>query len=97
MFPRQYFYRDTISRKIANQGLRGSLFPWDETIPRSTSTHYFLVSGKLLLFTLLLLLLLLLSCRFVAFAKAVLNAEIFLLGELQLVAKDQEDAFTLHV
>ena len=46
---------------------------------------------------LLLLLLLLLLCRFIAFAQAVLNAEIFLLGELQQVAKDQEDAFTLHV
>ena len=32
----------------------------------------------------------LLLCRFIAFAQAVLNAEIFLLGELQLVAKDQE-------
>ena len=35
--------------------------------------------------------------RFIAFAQAVLNAEIFLLSELQLVAKGQEDAFTLHV
>ena len=35
--------------------------------------------------------------RFIAFAQAVLNAEIFLLGELQLVAKGQEDAFNLHV
>ena len=34
---------------------------------------------------------------FIAFAQAVLNAEIFLLGELQLVAKGQEDAFTLHI
>ena len=55
----------------------------------------FLLRKKLLLFVLLLLLLLL--CRFIAFAQAALNAEIFLLGELQLVAKDQEDAFTLHV
>ena len=39
----------------------------------------------LLLFLLLLLLLLILS------------AEIFLLGDLQLVAKGQVDAFTLHV
>ena len=54
----------------------------------------FLLRKKLLLFVLLLLLLL---YRFIAFAQAVLNAEIFLLGELQLVAKDQEDAFTLHV
>ena len=30
-----------------------------------------------------------LLCRFIAFAQAVLNAEIFLLGELQLVAKGQ--------
>ena len=44
-----------------------------------------------------LLLLLLLCCRFIAFAQEVLNGKIFLLGELQLVAKDQEDAFTLHV
>ena len=41
----------------------------------------------LLLFLLLLLLLLLL----------ILTAEIFLLGDLQLVAKGQVDAFTLHV
>ena len=41
-----------------------------------------------------LLLLLLLLCRFIAFAQAVLNAEILFLGELQLVAKGQED--TLH-
>ena len=34
---------------------------------------------------------------FIALAKAVHNAEIFFLGELQLVAKGQEDAFTLHV
>ena len=32
-----------------------------------------------------------------AFAQAVLYAEISLLGELQLVAKGQEDTFTLHV
>ena len=60
----------------------------------------FLLRKKLLLFVLLLLsllLLLLLLCRFIAFAQAALNGEIFLLGELQLVAKDQEDAFTLHV
>ena len=41
--------------------------------------------------------LLLLLFHFIAFAQAVLNAEIFLLGDLQLVAKDQEDAFILHV
>ena len=35
--------------------------------------------------------------RFIALAQAVLNAEMFLLGELQLVAKGQEDAMTLHV
>ena len=46
---------------------------------------------------LLLLLLLLLLCRFVAFAQVVVNAEIFLLSELQLVGKVQEDAFTLHL
>ena len=46
------------------------------------------------LHSVLLLLLLLLLCRFIAFAQAVLNAEILFLGELQLVAKGQED--TLH-
>ena len=45
----------------------------------------------------LLLSLLLLLCRFIAFALAVINAEIFFLGELQLAAKGQEDAFTVHV
>ena len=44
-----------------------------------------------------LLLLLLLLSRFIAFDQAILNAETFLLGELQLVAKGQEDAFILHV
>ena len=34
---------------------------------------------------------------YVVFAQAVLNTEIFFLGELQLVAKNQEDAFTLHI
>ena len=33
----------------------------------------------------------------IAFSQAVFNTEIFLLGELQLVAKGQEDAFILHV
>ena len=51
----------------------------------------------LLLFLLLLFLFLLLLGPFIAFAQVVLNAEIFLLGKLQLVPKDQEDAFTLHV
>ena len=50
-----------------------------------------------LLLLLLLLLLLSLLFRFIAFGQAVLNAEILLLSELQLVAKGQEDAFTLHV
>ena len=45
----------------------------------------------------LLLSLLLLLCRSIAFALAVINAEIFFLGELQLAAKCQEDAFTVHV
>ena len=45
----------------------------------------------------LLLSLLLLLCRSIAFALAVINAEIFFLGELQLAAKGQEDAFTVHV
>ena len=40
----------------------------------------------LLLSLLLLLLLLLLLCHFIGFGQAVLNTEIFLLGELQLVA-----------
>ena len=53
----------------------------------------------IIIISLLLLLLLSLSllCRFIAFAQAVLNVEIFLLGELPPVAKSQEDAFTLHV
>ena len=34
---------------------------------------------------------------YVVFAQAVLNTEIFFLGELQLVAKNQEDAFTSHI
>ena len=42
-------------------------------------------------------LLFLLLRRFIAFAQADLNAKIFLLGELQLVAKGLEDAFTLPV
>ena len=50
----------------------------------------------LLLLLLLVLLLLLFLCRFTALAEAVLNVEIFLLRELQLVAKGQEDAFTLQ-
>ena len=45
----------------------------------------------------LLLSLLLLLCRSIAFALAVINTEIFFLGELQLAAKGQEDAFTVHV
>ena len=40
----------------------------------------------LLLSLLLLLLLLLLLCHFIGFGQAILNTEIFLLGELQLVA-----------
>ena len=32
-----------------------------------------------------------------SFAHAVLNAEVFLLGELQLIAKRKEDAFILPV
>ena len=40
---------------------------------------------------------LLLLLRFIAFAQAVLNVEIFLLGELQLVAKGQEYAFALRL
>ena len=55
------------------------------------------IFSLLLLLLLLLILLLLLLCHFIVFTQAVLNAEIFLLGELQLVAKGQEGAFTLHV
>ena len=51
----------------------------------------------LLLLLLFLSLLLLLLFHFIAFAQAGLNAKIFLLGKLQLVAKGQEDAFTLYV
>ena len=59
--------------------------------------YYFTVLLLLLLLLLSLLLLLLLLYLFIAFAQAVLNSEIFFLGELQLVAKGQEDAFTLHI
>ena len=41
--------------------------------------------------------LLLLLSRSIAFIQAVFNANILLLGELQLVDEGQEDAFTLHV
>ena len=34
---------------------------------------------------------------YIALAQAVFIADIFLMGELQKVAKGQEDAFTLHV
>ena len=34
---------------------------------------------------------------YIALAQAVLIADIFLMGELQQVAKGQEEAFTLHV
>ena len=47
------------------------------------------INEVLLLLLLLLFLLLLLLL--------ILSAEIFLLGDLQLVAKGQVDAFTLHV
>ena len=57
----------------------------------------FLILFLFLTLFLLLSLLLLLFCRFIAFALAVINAEIFFLGELQLAAKGQEDAFTVHV
>ena len=55
------------------------------------------VTMRELLLLRLLLLLLLLLFRFIAFGEAVLYAEMFLLGGLQLVAKGQKDAFTLHV
>ena len=51
----------------------------------------------LLLLLILLLLLLLLLCCFMPFAHAVLNAEVFLLGEVQLIAKRKKDAFILPV
>ena len=51
----------------------------------------------LLLSLLLLMLILLILCCFLALTQAVFNAEIFPLGELQLVTKDKEDAFTIHV
>ena len=69
----------------------------------ATSNYYLLFTITIIIFIMIigiiiiiLLLLLLLLWRFVAFAKAVFNAKIFLLGELQLVTKGQEDAFTLH-
>ena len=58
----------------------------------------FLISFLFLILLLLLLsVLLLLLCRFIAFALAVLDGEIFFFGELQLAAKGQEDAFTINV
>ena len=61
--------------------------------------HVVDICGLLLLLLLLLSLslLLLLLCHFISFAQTVLNAEIFPSGEVQLVAKGQEDAFTLPV
>ena len=60
--------------------------------------HVVDICGLLLLLLLLSLsLLLLLLCHFISFAQTVLNAEIFPSGEVQLVAKGQEDAFTLPV
>ena len=60
--------------------------------------HVVDICGLLLLLLLSLsLLLLLLLCHFISFAQTVLNAEIFPSGEVQLVAKGQEDAFTLPV
>ena len=64
----------------------------DHTLP----VDYRLALLLLLLVVVVLLLLLLFLCRFTALAEAVLNVEIFLLRELQLVAKGQEDAFTLQ-
>ena len=65
----------------------------DHTLPVD---HRLALLLLLLLLLLLVLLLLLFLCRFTALAEAVLNVEIFLLRELQLVAKGQEDAFTLQ-
>ena len=45
---------------------------------------------KFVIFSLLLLLLLLLLFRFIAFAQTVLNAKIFLLGKLELIAQEQQ-------
>ena len=59
--------------------------------------HVVDICGLLLLLLLSLSLLLLLLCHFISFAQTVLNAEIFPSGEVQLVAKGQEDAFTLPV
>ena len=60
--------------------------------------HVVDICGLLLLLLLLSLsLLLLLLCHFISFAQTVLTAEIFPSGEVQLVAKGQEDAFTLPV
>ena len=56
-----------------------------------------IVSIWLMFYNTLFNLILLLLFRFITFAQAVLNAKIFLMGEPQLVAKGQEDAFTLHI
>ena len=66
------------------------LIVWITTYPVNV------VFSLLLHFLMYYYLLLLLRC-FRVFAQAVVNAEIFLLVELKLVAKRQEDAFPLHV
>ena len=71
-----------------------SLIIWPVWLNGSKFVYKLSSSGFELL---LLLLLLLLLCHFIAFAQAVLKVEVFLLGELQLVAKGQEDTFILHV
>ena len=56
-----------------------------------------LLLSLLISLLLLFIIIIIIIMSFLAFAQAVINAEIFLLGELQLVAKGQEDAFTVHV
>ena len=68
MVPPHYFYQDTISRRIANQGQRGSLSLWDETIPRWISTQYFLVSGKFIIIIIIIFIIYIIIITFYIFS-----------------------------
>ena len=81
----------------------------DEVIYIATSNYYFLFPITIIIFiiiigiiiiiyVIIIIIIIITIMSFYSFHKGmVFNAKIFLLGELQLVTKDQEDAFTLHV
>ena len=78
----------------------------DEVIYIATSNYYFLFPITIIIFIIIIgiiiiiyvIIIIINIMSFYSFHKGmVFNAKIFLLGELQLVTKDQEDAFTLHV